>query len=103
MDENLDLNFSLDFELPTIVLQETTVGWLGEERVGCGNVYAGVYKLPVGEEAKGWVCELVLASSGLRWTVGKSSEFAIGELRYQVVTVTPKSEGKRGQVELVQV
>jgi hypothetical protein len=103
MDENLNLDLSLDFEVPNITLQETTVGRLAGERVGVGNIYAGNYNTNSNEEREGWVCELVLASSGLRWTVGEGSEFVVETSRFKVVSILPKSESKRGQLVLNEI
>jgi hypothetical protein len=100
MEENLDLDLNLDFEIPTIILRETTVGNLAGQRVGCGNIYRGEYKLPSGEITENWVCELVLAATELRWTVGENSVFMVADKQYQVISVLPKNEEGRGKVIL---
>ena len=49
MADDLNLDWSLDFEVPTITVTETTVARLGGERVGCGNILARDYALPNGD------------------------------------------------------
>lgn len=98
MEENLDFDLNLDFEIPNIELQETTVGNLAGERMGCGNIYKGSYDLPDGKKAENWVCELVPASTEIRFTVGKGSIFEINEKRFEIINILPKQESKRGKV-----
>ena len=79
------------------MIEETTVGFLGKQRVPMASVvYEGKYKLPDGSEATGPACLLMLPEQ--TW-VGVGSEVEAGGYRWRV-TELKIPENDNGKVYL---
>lgn len=100
MADDLNLDLSLDFEVPTITVTETTVARLGGERVGCGNILARDYALPNGDIQHGISITFIPASTEEEITVGIGSEFDVNESRYRVVAIHPRTSELHGTAVL---
>lgn len=79
------------------IIDETTVGMLGDVRVPMGNMTFGTYTLPDGSEARDWICSLALDGGGV--FVGKGSVVSVGGARWEVIAVR-KTPGELGSVTL---
>ena len=69
------------------VIDETTVGFLGEERVPMANVMRGEYALPDGTLVQGDVCLLILPDPAGDVVVGVGSEVSVSGVRWRVLSV----------------
>ncbi len=85
-------------------IEETTVGMLGDMRVGMGNmVFEGDYELPDGTMAHGLACALVpLEEEDNKLWVGLNSEVTIDGTRWKVVDIR-KERNENGYVTLEQI
>jgi len=68
-------------------IRETTVGDLGGVQVGMGSISFGKYKFPNGQPSYGPTCVLSPEDAKKPVCVGKGSVVAIGENKWQVVSV----------------
>lgn len=83
-------------------IKETTVGRLGGIRVGVGNTWERVYRLPDGSECRGLTAEVfvLLEEQNPGVVVGQGSVLTVGDSAWRVVSVT-KEPGQLGKVVLI--
>jgi hypothetical protein len=75
-----------------VEITESTVGRLGDVRVGAGSIFAADYALPDGSTRHGLTCRLVPADDETPRVVGEGSEVEIGGTRWLVVRVTASGD-----------
>ena len=79
---------------------ETTVGVLGERRVGAGNIWPSQYTLPDGSEATGMTAQLFVLGGGPSMIVGPGSELDLDGERWVVTAVEKPDDRSHGWVIL---
>lgn len=83
-----------------VTIVETAVGWLGDRRVGAGNIWAAEYDLPDGTIAKGMTAQLFVLGEGTGTIVGQGSVLEIDGARWEVTAVDKPEERRHGRVTL---
>jgi hypothetical protein len=83
-----------------IRIVETAIAYVGNQRVGAGNLWVADYELPDGTVANGMTAQLFLLADGARVIVGPGSVVDIGGGRWEVTAVEKPEAGRHGWVEL---
>jgi hypothetical protein len=83
-----------------IRIVETAVAYVGDQRVGAGNLWVADYELPDGSVANGMTAQLFLLSNGMRLIVGPGSIVDIGGQRWEVTAVEKPEPRRHGWVAL---
>jgi len=102
MSDDLNLDFGLDFEIPSIILHPTTVATLADVRVGCGNILKRDFTRADGAQVHDWSIRLMPADDetnrGL--IVGLGSEFVVNGNRFVVTALQAADEESLGTVTI---
>ncbi len=77
-----------------ILLKETTVTFVGDEKVGCANIRKDGYILPNGIHKEGLTVQLVYLSTEKRERVGEGSEIQIQDKTFRVKEIGKRYKGK---------
>lgn len=75
-----------------VTLKGTTVGDVGQTRVGCGNFWERDYPLPDGTTRRGMSAQLAILETDERLVVGVGSVVDLGA-RWEVVAIDDTDRG----------
>jgi len=93
----------INLDSPTLTVQETMVTYIGDYRVGCGNVLYRDFKDDNGEMTKTLSIRLS-AETGDEFVLREGDEFVLDQQKWRVLEIREKSEERaKGEAVLEQM